>query len=136
MTQNERVKEVRKTLGLTLEKFGDRLGIKKAAVSKIEKGEKTIVIGRKGTGKSAIYTYICNEYKKESVKLVLNDYPWQLHDKFRNEVVSERECYVNSWMFLLYIEIAKKIVIDDESIWSSSEKREIKRLKKSKTSRK
>ena len=37
MTQNERVKEVRKTLGLTLEKFGDRLGIKKAAVSKIEK---------------------------------------------------------------------------------------------------
>lgn len=38
MTQNERVKEVRKTLGLTLEKFGDRLGIKKAAVSKIEKG--------------------------------------------------------------------------------------------------
>ena len=28
MTQNERVKEVRKTLGLTLEKFGDRLGLK------------------------------------------------------------------------------------------------------------
>ena len=42
MTQNERVKEVRKTLGLTLEKFGDRLGIKKAAVSKIEKGEKSL----------------------------------------------------------------------------------------------
>ena len=29
MTQNERVKEVRKTLGLTLEKFGDRLGSKR-----------------------------------------------------------------------------------------------------------
>ena len=42
MTQNERVKEVRKTLGLTLEKFGDRLGIKKAAVSKIEKGENSL----------------------------------------------------------------------------------------------
>ena len=42
MTQNERVKEVRKTLGLTLEKFGDRLGIKKAAVSKIEKGETSL----------------------------------------------------------------------------------------------
>ena len=26
MTQNERVKEVRKTLGLTLEKFGERIG--------------------------------------------------------------------------------------------------------------
>ena len=42
MTQNERVKEVRKTLGLTLEKFGDRLGIKKSAVSKIEKGENSL----------------------------------------------------------------------------------------------
>ena len=42
MTQNERVKEVRKTLGLTHEKFGDRLGIKKAAVSKIEKGENSL----------------------------------------------------------------------------------------------
>ena len=42
MTQNERVKDVRKTLGLTLEKFGDRLGIKKAAVSKIEKGENSL----------------------------------------------------------------------------------------------
>ena len=42
MTQNERVKEVRKTLGLTLEKFCDRLGIKKAAVSKIEKGENSL----------------------------------------------------------------------------------------------
>lgn len=29
MTQGERIREVRKTLGLTLEKFGDRLGIKK-----------------------------------------------------------------------------------------------------------
>ena len=33
---------MRKTLGLTLEKFGDRLGIKKAAVSKIEKGENSL----------------------------------------------------------------------------------------------
>lgn len=42
MTQGERIREVRKTLGLTLEKFGDRLGIKKAAVSKIEKGENSL----------------------------------------------------------------------------------------------
>ena len=26
MTQNERIKEVRKSLGLTLEKFGERIG--------------------------------------------------------------------------------------------------------------
>ncbi len=42
MTQGERVRKIRKTLGLTLEKFGDKLGIKKAAVSKIEKGENSL----------------------------------------------------------------------------------------------
>lgn len=36
MAQGKRVKEIRKTLGLTLEKFGERLGVGKTAVSKIE----------------------------------------------------------------------------------------------------
>lgn len=36
---NERIKELRKKLGLTLEKFGARLGVKKAAVSKWENGD-------------------------------------------------------------------------------------------------
>lgn len=35
---NERVKLLRKTLGLSGEKFGEILGIKRAAVSKIENG--------------------------------------------------------------------------------------------------
>lgn len=38
MTQGERVKKVRKAKGMTLENFGEKIGIKKAAVSKIEKG--------------------------------------------------------------------------------------------------
>lgn len=42
MTQNERVKEVRKSLGLTLEKFGNKLGVQKSAISKIEKGENSL----------------------------------------------------------------------------------------------
>ena len=42
MTQGERVKELRKSLGLTLEKFGNKLGVQKSAVSKIEKGENNL----------------------------------------------------------------------------------------------
>lgn len=38
MTQGERVKEIRKSLGLTTEKFGEKLGIQRSAVSKIENG--------------------------------------------------------------------------------------------------
>lgn len=36
MTQGERVKEIRNALGLTTEKFGERLGIQRSAISKIE----------------------------------------------------------------------------------------------------
>ena len=38
MTENERVKELRKSLGLTQEKFGERVGLKKSAISQIESG--------------------------------------------------------------------------------------------------
>ena len=38
MTQGERVREIRKELNLTLEKFGEKLGVGKTAISKIEKG--------------------------------------------------------------------------------------------------
>ena len=42
MTQGERVKTIRKKLELTLEKFGERLGVGKTAISKIEKGENNL----------------------------------------------------------------------------------------------
>ena len=42
MTENERVKEVRKTLNLTLEKFGEKLGVTKTAISRLEKGERSL----------------------------------------------------------------------------------------------
>lgn len=38
MTQGERVKEIRKGLNLTLEKFGERVGVTKQTVSRIENG--------------------------------------------------------------------------------------------------
>lgn len=42
MTRGERVREVRKSLGLTLEKFGARLGVTKVAISNIEKGNRNL----------------------------------------------------------------------------------------------
>lgn len=37
MTQGERVNQIRKALDLTLEKFGEKLGVQKSSISKIEK---------------------------------------------------------------------------------------------------
>lgn len=42
MTQGERVREVRKALGLTLEKFGEKIGVTKTAISRIEKSERNL----------------------------------------------------------------------------------------------
>ncbi len=54
MTQGERVKEIRKALGLTLERFGEKVGVGKTAISKIEKGERGL------TGQMT--KSICREY--------------------------------------------------------------------------
>lgn len=42
MTQGERVKELRKSLNYTLDKFGGKLGVQKSAISKIEKGDNNL----------------------------------------------------------------------------------------------
>lgn len=39
MTQAERVREIRKSLKMTMETFGNKVGVQKSAISKIEKGE-------------------------------------------------------------------------------------------------
>lgn len=42
MTQGERIKSVRKSLNLTLEKFGDKIGLKKNSLSQIENGRNSL----------------------------------------------------------------------------------------------
>ena len=42
MTENERIKEVRKTVGLTQDKFGERLGVKRSAISQVESGSNSV----------------------------------------------------------------------------------------------
>lgn len=42
MTQGERVRRVRKELRLTLEKFGEKVGVGKTAISNIEKGNRNL----------------------------------------------------------------------------------------------
>lgn len=54
MTQGERVKEVRNSLDLTLEKFGEKLGVTKTAISRIEKGERNLT--------DQMFKSICREF--------------------------------------------------------------------------
>lgn len=42
MTQGERIKEIRKCLNLTMEKFGGRLGVGRTAISNIENNNRNL----------------------------------------------------------------------------------------------
>lgn len=51
---NERIRELRKKLNLTMEKFGGRLGVGKTAISKIEKGDNSLT--------DQMFKSICREF--------------------------------------------------------------------------
>ena len=54
MNEGVRVKEIRDSLNLTMEKFGSALGVGKTAISKIEKGERSLT--------DQMAKAICREY--------------------------------------------------------------------------
>lgn len=51
---NERIKELRKHLNLTLEEFGKKVGVTKAAIGRIEKGERSVT--------DQMFLSICREF--------------------------------------------------------------------------
>lgn len=65
MTQGERVKEVRKTLGLTLEKFGEKIGVTKTAISRIEKSERNLT--------EQMIKSICREFNVDYIWLTTGE---------------------------------------------------------------
>lgn len=54
MTINDRVKQLRKSLDLTLDKFGEHVGVTKTAISRIEKGERSVT--------DQMFRSICREF--------------------------------------------------------------------------
>lgn len=65
MTQGERIREVRNALGLTLEKFGDRLGVTKVAISNLEKGNRNLT--------EQMAKAICREFNVDYMWLTTGD---------------------------------------------------------------
>ena len=65
MTQGERIREVRKALGLTLEKFGDKLGVKKNTLSALERGVNGLT--------DQMAKAICREYNVSYDYLIYGD---------------------------------------------------------------
>ena len=65
MTQGERIREVRKALGLTLEKFGEKIGMKKNSVSQLENGKNSVT--------EQVIKLICREYNVDPTWLTTGE---------------------------------------------------------------
>ena len=65
MTQGERVKIIRKALGLTLEAFGEKLGVTKQTVSRIENNVNNLT--------EQMIKSICREFKVDYIWLTTGE---------------------------------------------------------------
>lgn len=93
--------------------------------------EKTVIVGRKGTGKTAIFKKILqnNAENRFAIGHVFTDYPWHHHQKQRDVGVPEEQCYVQSWTYLVYVTLARLLLnIDQSQPWSDEALLEVSKL--------
>ena len=99
MTQGERIREVRKALNLTLEKFGVKLGVGKTAISKLEKDENNLT--------EQMTKAICREFHVDYIWLTTGEGDMFLDadDDFKEQIdqimASETDARKNLFKFML-----------------------------------
>lgn len=77
------------------------------AVRSIKENQVFLVLGRKGSGKTAIVRHFSEgSAGLPSRALSLRGYPWNLHAQRVDRGASEIEAYVSSWRFLLVSQLA------------------------------
>lgn len=82
------------------------------AVERIEKGDAFLVLGRKGTGKTAIVRYFTEKGEGNRARaLNLRGYPWKLHAARIDHGASDVEAYVSSWRYLIAVELASLALV-------------------------
>ncbi|HET9886775.1 MAG TPA: hypothetical protein VFR10_04620, partial [bacterium] len=81
------------------------------AVKDIAENRVFLVLGRKGSGKTAIVRHF-SEGAKSTVSraLSLRGYPWNLHAQRIDRGASEIEAYVSSWRYLLASQLAALVL--------------------------
>jgi transcriptional regulator with XRE-family HTH domain len=99
VTQGERIREVRKALNLTLEKFGGKLGVGKTAISKLEKNENNLT--------EQMTKAICREFHVDYIWLTSGEGDMFLDadDDFKEQIdqimASETDARKNLFKFML-----------------------------------
>ncbi|WP_300628720.1 helix-turn-helix transcriptional regulator [uncultured Thomasclavelia sp.] len=123
MTQGERVKEIRKELELSMEKFGESLGVTKSAISRIENGKSMLT--------DRMAKLICKEFNVDYfwltegtgnmfmqvpdslIEEVIEDYNLDKNDKYILESYLELSDDEKKTIKNFFINIADKIKKDE-----------------------
>ncbi len=81
------------------------------AVSKIASNEAFLILGRKGSGKTALVRHFTKDERNPySVALNLRGYPWALHAALGNPQSTEIEKYVATWRYLIAAQAASALI--------------------------
>ncbi|SDI72776.1 hypothetical protein SAMN05216189_100870 [Pseudomonas delhiensis] len=83
-----------------------RYFVKTPLLDRILKQGKWMVIGRKGTGKTAVYEYLRQASQSDlggiqSIALSFKDYPWPIQRLYRESMESEISSYQRSWKYII-----------------------------------
>jgi hypothetical protein len=127
-TRAQKAKGVRMTISLTeIPNFGgtdadeDALLLRSfedhPAYLQILNHEKFCILGRKGSGKTAIFKKILKDRKPDTFSFghTFSDYPWHHHDKQKKAGVPDEQCFVQSWTYLCLISLSKILLNQDNS---------------------
>ena len=78
---------------------------------------KFLVLGRKGSGKTAIYKRLITEHGGNTFSLghSFDDYPWHHHDLQAEVGVPEERRYIHSWKYMILLGVAKVLLNNDQS---------------------
>ena len=81
--------------------------LKTDAVRRIQDNEVLLILGRKGSGKTALVRFFAEGSKEAASKpLSLRGYPWNVHSARIDHGAAPIEAYVSSWRYLLSLEVA------------------------------
>lgn len=86
-----------------------------------------LVLGRKGTGKTAIFKYLESSHPDDIgnnhvISLNFKDYPWPAHKLYKELLAGELSAYQKSWRFLFFVKLLSKLIkikeVNGESLTS------------------
>lgn len=88
--------------------------LKTDAVKRIEDNGVFVVLGRKGSGKTALVRHFAEKRGRTSKSVNLRGYPWAVHAQRVDKGASEVEAYVASWRYLIAVELASLVLAQAE----------------------